>query len=364
MSLSSNINIFKSIVRNIDTSGYSFVFIFHLSENNHPYLKYWLQHVDNLGVVSIPYSELPNVRFSIEKTTKVYTPALNEIPNCIFQICQDNSDKKIVLVEIGGYSAQVAHLLDNVVLAVEDTNQGHWNFENNTDKLTFPVVSMAQAHLKKLEDHLIGDSIVYSTQMLLRKYFKQDYVLGKRVLVLSYGGIGSSVCKSLKALKADVSVYDIDPLKQAQAYFEGFRIVKKIDALSTANIIIGCSGKQSIKFNELRFINNGALLVSGSSKQVEFPYDKIKEHIVRNQGVELDEVKVAGKNFFIAYKGQPINFLHDSALGDIFEIQMSLLCSCIEYGLKSKLKPGIYNIPIEYQRAIAKQYVERKISRI
>ena len=205
------------------------------------------------------------------------------------------------------------------------------NFENNTDKLTFPVVSMAQAHLKKLEDHLIGDSIVYSTQMLLRKYFKQDYVLGKRVLVLSYGGIGSSVCKSLKALKADVSVYDIDPLKQAQAYFEGFRIVKKIDALS---------------------------------KQVEFPYDKIKEHIVRNQGVELDEVKVAGKNFFIAYKGQPINFLHDSALGDIFEIQMSLLCSCIEYGLKSKLKPGIYNIPIEYQRAIAKQYVERKISRI
>jgi len=361
---SNTLSIFKFTICNLNSSGFSFLFIFHLSENNHPYLKYWIQHVDSLGVISIPYSELKNVVFSIEKLTKVYRPALDDIPNTILDICKKNSEKKIVLVEIGGYSSQVAHLLNNVALAVEDTNQGHWNFENNTAKLGFPVVSMAQAHLKKLEDHLIGDSIVYSTQMLLRKYFRQDYILGKRVLVLAYGGIGSAVCKTLKALKADVNVYDIDSLKQAQAYLEGFRIVKKLDALSKSDIIIGCSGKQSIKFDELKFIKNGALLVSGSSKQVEFPYDIMEKYIRRNRGDEIEEVRLAGKKFFIVYKGQPINFLHDSALGDIFDIQMSLLCSCVDYGLKSNLKPGIYNIPIEYQRVIAKQYVERKISRI
>ena len=363
MFLSRNISIFKSTVLSLNSSGYSFLFIFHLSENNHSYLRYWIQHVDSLGVISIPYSELKNVAFSIEKLTKIYRPTLDEIPDTILDICKKNSEKKIVLVEIGGYSAQVAHLLNNVVLAVEDTNQGHWNFESNAHKLSFPVVSMAQTHLKRLENYLIGDSIVYSTQILLRKYFRQDYILGKRVLVLSYGGIGSAVCKALKALNADVSVYDIDPLKQAKAYFEGFRIVRRLDALSKADIVIGCSGKRSVEFDELRFINNGAILVSGSSKQVEFPYDKIKECIVRNQGIELEEVKVAGKKFFIAYKGQPINFLHDSALGDIFDLQMSLLCSCVKYGLKSRLKPGIYNIPLEYQRIIAQKYVERKISK-
>lgn len=361
-SSSSQGHIFNSFIETVDFSKYCFLFTFHLSENNHYYLKSWLTKVDNLGVISIPYSEVSGVKRSIEKVAKVYTPKLDEIPNKILQICNDNPGKKIILVEIGGYSSSIAHLLKNVVLAVEDTNQGHWSFEDKADKLTFPVVSMAQAYLKNFESHLIGTSIVYSIQALLRKYFKQDYILGKRILVLSYGGIGSSVCETLKALRANVGVYDIDPLKQAKAYLDGFRIVEKTDALKKADIIIGCSGKQSVKFKELSLIKNGALLVSGSSKQIEFPYEGLKKYIVKNHNEEFEEIKLKRKRFFIAYKGQPINFLHDSALGDVFDIQMGLLISCVKYGLESNLTPGIYDIPISYQADIAKQYIKKKVS--
>lgn len=354
--------IFDSLIKDPKFSAYYFLFTFHLSENNRYYLKSWLKKTNNLGVISIPYSEVDSVKKSIEKVAKVYTPKLEEIPNKILEICNENSKKKIILVEIGGYSSRIAHLLKNVVLAVEDTNQGHWNFEDNADKLTFPVVSMAEAYLKNFENHLIGTSIVYSTQALLRKHFNQDYILGKRILVLSYGGIGSSVCETLKALRANVGVYDIDPLKQAKAYVDGFRIVDKIDALKKADIIIGCSGKQSIKLEELSLIKNGALLVSGSSKQIEFPYEEIKKHIVANHTEEIEEIKIKRKKFFIAYKGQPINFLHDSALGDVFDVQMSLLISCVKYGIESNLERGIYNIPISYQTNIARQYVKKKIS--
>lgn len=360
MKINSRLRIFNKILNSFDSKKYYYLFVFHLSQNNHKYLKVWLEKKRGLGVISIPYSEVPSVLTSIESITRVYRPKLENIPQTIQDICSANSDKKIILVEIGGYSATVSNKLNNIILAVEDTNQGHWNFEQNIDKLSYPVVSMAQAELKNLENHLIGESIVYSVQTLLRDHFNFDYILGKKILVLSYGGIGSAVCKTLQSLKAQVGVYDINPIRQTQAYVEGFRVVDKNKALKNADIIIGCTGKESLAPKDIQVIKNRAILISGSSKQIEFPYEHIKRYVIANHRNEIEEIQYGNKHFYIAYKGQPINFLHDSSLGDIFDLQMSLLCSCVKFGLKKKLQPGIYTIPPEEQKVLAEMYLSDK----
>ena len=89
-------------------NGYGYIFVFHLSKNNWSYLKEWVKNVPVLGIISIPYSEQPAVKSDLEKLVPMYSPILNDIPDVIRSVCNQHLDKKIILVEIGGYSSTVA----------------------------------------------------------------------------------------------------------------------------------------------------------------------------------------------------------------------------------------------------------------
>lgn len=357
------LKIFNKVLSTLRIDDHHFLFVFHLSRNNHLYLRQWLKKFSNLGVISIPYSEITEVGIDIEKVTTLFRPKLNEISELILEICNKHKDKKIISIEIGGYSAEIADKLKNVKLVIEDTNQGYWNFTNHKHKLNFPVVSISQTEVKKLENILIGQSIVYSTETLLRKHFHQDFLAGKNVFVISYGGIGYAVCKALQARQAKVLVYDRDSIKMSMAYLDGFRIVEKRTGLENADIVIGCSGNRSLKMSDLRLLRNGALLISGSSKQIEFPYEELTSFIKhKSEDEEIEFADYEGKKFYIAYKGQPINFLHDSALSDVFDLQMSLLLQSVKYGLTNKLENKIYMLPLEYQYPLTEIYIKDKLN--
>ncbi len=361
MLLRPRIDIFTKAAKKLPKVDAYFLFIFHFSRNNYPYLKYWLEHFKSLGVISIPYSEIPEIKKGINKLTKVYSPKnLQEIPKLIFKICRTHKNKKIILVEIGGYSAEISDKLKNVILAVEDTNRGHWQFKENENKLGYPVVSMARTRLKSLENELIGKSITYSIETILRDNFNLDYLVGKKVLVISYGGIGSAAARALSFNKSAVAIYDKNNLKMAQAFVDGFQIASKKNALRAADIVVGCSGHQSLTISDLKNIKDGALLVSGSSRQVEFPYEQMQKY-KKSRSDQIESYKVNGKNIYLAYKGQPINFFHDSSLGDVFDLQMALLISCVRFGLVNKLENKIYDIPEEYQDNLVKDFVDKVI---
>jgi len=70
------------------------------------------------------------VKKRLSEITTIYEVSnYRKIPNLIRNICEENTDKEIILIEIGGYSATISKYLKNVVLAVEDTNQGYWRFK-------------------------------------------------------------------------------------------------------------------------------------------------------------------------------------------------------------------------------------------
>jgi adenosylhomocysteinase len=80
--------------------------------------------------------------------------------------------RSLVAIDIGGYFASaVEHLAANAPLAgvVEDTENGHQRYERRLPTpFPCPVFSVARSPLKNAEDYLIGHSVVFSTEGLMR----------------------------------------------------------------------------------------------------------------------------------------------------------------------------------------------------
>lgn len=80
--------------------------------------------------------------------------------------------ESVVLLDVGGYFAPsldaVCERFSGTVLGVvEDTENGHRRYAER-DKLPCPVVSVARSPLKDPEDFLVGQSVVFSAEALLR----------------------------------------------------------------------------------------------------------------------------------------------------------------------------------------------------
>jgi S-adenosylhomocysteine hydrolase/ADP-ribose pyrophosphatase YjhB (NUDIX family) len=322
------------------------------------YIESWLKNFPNLGVISIPYSEIEEVRENVSKYAKVYSPKETaEIPNLIVDICNNNMGKKICLIEIGGYSSLIKNPPANIVGAVEDTNQGHWGFKKVEPKLSYPVVSIAQTNLKKIENKFVGSSVAYSLEKFLRDYFHRDLITVKNVLVVGYGEIGRGTARKIKSSMANVFVYDSDPVNTMLARLDGFNITDRISAISQADIIIGASGQESLQMSDIVYLKNNVLLVSASSKQVEFPVDQLESQVISRDD-HISSYKSKNGLFYIAYGGFPINFMDDSAFGEIFDIVMASLLVSADYLLESSLVSRVYDLDLRLQQDVVRKYFE------
>lgn len=267
---------FKQSLHRLPIDHY-YLMVFHLSQNNLGYLLEWAQTLPLLGVISIPYSENAEVKATLSKYTTVYSPSLEQIPNRIVDITRQNRDKKIILIEIGGYSVLVADKLPNVVLSVEDTTRGHVRFQENEQKLHYPVVSIARTAGKKLEDDAVGKAIAMSTKLTLAQMGRD--IADEQIIILGYGGIGRGAARHLSAQCAKVEVYDPDVDTNQRASIDGFNGSDRSQGIARATVIIGCSGYQSVQISDMERFSDEVVLISGSSRQVEFPYSDFQPYL-------------------------------------------------------------------------------------
>lgn len=350
--------VFNYYARKIEKRNVHFLFVIHLTRTIEVYIKDWLENFPSIGIISIPYSEIPEVKERLGKQTKIYSPKdVSEIPGLIFEICCSHLDKKICMVEIGGYSALMDRIPDNIVGSIEDTNQGYWNFKKYESKLKFPVISIAQTNLKNIENKFLGTSISYSLEKFVRNHFHRDLIAIKNILVIGYGKIGRGTALKLKSTLANVYVYDSDPVNTMLAKVDGFNITDRISAIAQADIIIGATGQRSLQMSDVDYLKNNVLLASASSKQVEFPMDELAAQVV-HESKYLNSYKNKNGTFHIAYNGFPINFIDDSAFGEIFDIVMSSLLVATDNLLGSNLLPRVYDLETRLQQEIVRKYFE------
>lgn len=340
----------SSFVRSAPPSGCRSIIITHVLPTAEKYIEE-VNHVFPISlIIAIPYSSDPAIIGNLQqKGFLVYRPSTSEevflrAGPLIEEFLQ--KDKSPLLVqEVGGYLAGYTSILaryENFMGIVEDTNNGHWRYVN-AGAHRVPIVSMALSPIKDIEDTVIGDAVVYSLERFCREEF-HSILQGTRSGVIGYGKIGVSTAIALKGRESCVSIYDIDPTKWIRAKFEGYRTLPLHKLLEESEILIGCSGKTSVRKEDVHKIRHNAILVSASSKQEEFDLEAFSEECSFEDLSPMIRryTQKDGREFYLLNKGAPINFRDRSILGFILDMIYSELFLCMKLISENTLSPGLH----------------------
>jgi adenosylhomocysteinase len=262
-----------------------------------------------------------------------------------------------VLLDVGGYFAPVLGALcdrfsGRILGVVEDTENGHRRYLE-LGKPPCPVFSVARSPLKQPEDHLVGQSIVFSTEALMRT---RGHILpGRQACVIGYGKLGSSIARTLHAKGVRVTVYDADPIRATQALAHGFHVAPSLTtALATAGMVMCATGNLALCGDDFTALANGAYLASVTSSEDELElgalagtYEQtlVAEHVTRYHTV--------GQFFYVLAGGNAVNFLHGASVGAfIFLVQAEILAAAARC-TAGDIEPGYHEMPEADRRRIA-----------
>jgi S-adenosylhomocysteine hydrolase len=326
-------------------------------------------------VISIVYSNhQPTVDALRAKGYNVFVPPSieymkTELWKKVVETIQASASP-FIFQEVGGYMAEWTHELakcQGFKGCVEDTKGGLWRYQAaaNASGLKVPILSMADTALKRVEDSLIGDACVYSLEKVLRTQLA-SILDGLRCGVVGWGNIGKSCATAFEGRNAVVSVYDINPVINMLAYGRGFYPMPLAQLLAESDIVMGCSGRRSIRVADINDIKNGSILCSASSKDIEIDLRgfanlcDIADLTPTGVGlcpIEKYTVRETGKHFYILKNGTPIDFLDMPLQGAILDCTFSELFVCMRELSTNPHAPGILELADALQLSVAQKWL-------
>jgi S-adenosylhomocysteine hydrolase len=241
----------------------------------------------------------------------------------------NNGKQKGLLIDDGGKAIKLLHKsfpeLTKHFTCVELTSRGYHALKQIP--LETPVINVARSEAKTIyESPLIAESMVNELLKSLNNWNNVFKLRGKDVLLLGYGFIGENVFEQLNKHGFNAVIYDSNPDKIRRAQEQQLSTIEnRSEALSNADIVIGCSGSLSIPDNELQNIQEGALLVNMASTDTEFAAWNLRKQgqVVHERKLASDrssksssplpwrslyKVNVGNANFYLANGGFPIDF--------------------------------------------------------
>ncbi|GAA2129622.1 adenosylhomocysteinase [Kitasatospora kazusensis] len=263
----------------------------------------------------------------------------------------------LALLDVGGYFAPVLFDLHGrfsgqLLGVIEDTENGHCRYAE-LDKPPCPVVSVARSPLKDPEDFLVGQSVVFSTEALMRG--RGDILHGRPALVIGFGKLGSSIARLLHAKGVQVTVYDIDPVRRTQALSQGFAVARdRESALTGAGLVLCATGAVSLRGEDFPHLRNGAYVSTVTSSEDELELAGLPEVYTRaTVGDHVTRYQTTGHYFYLLNGGNAVNFLHGASVGPfIFLVQAEILAG-IRMLARGDLDPGMHEVSAIDRAAIA-----------
>jgi adenosylhomocysteinase len=265
--------------------------------------------------------------------------------------------ERVALLDVGGYFAPClvylcARFSGHIAGVVEDTENGHRRYAG-VGKLPCPVFSVARSPLKHPEDFLVGQSVVFSGEALVRG--RGDIFPGREACVVGFGKLGSSIARTLHAKHVRVTVYDEDPVRLTQALAQGFRVATSLpEALSGAGIVWCATGNLSLRAEDFRQLPNGAYVASVTSSEDELELDSLQDSYDRAVvAPHVTRYSVIGHYFYVLAGGNAVNFLHGASVGTfIFLIQAEIIAALRQLA-EDVREGGIHEVSDPDRRDIA-----------
>ncbi|MBE9215986.1 adenosylhomocysteinase [Plectonema cf. radiosum LEGE 06105] len=281
--------------------------------------------------------------------------ALDHRPNIIID---DGSDVVATLVK------ERQHQLSDIIGTTEETTTGIVRLRAmlNDGVLTFPAMNVNDADTKHFFDNRYGtgqstlDGIIRATNILLA---------GKCIVVAGYGWCGKGCALRARGMGGNVIVTEIDPIRAIEAVMDGFRVLPMAEAAPQGDLFITVTGnKHVIRPEHFDVMKDGAIVCNSGHFDIEIDLKSLgaKATDVKDVRPFTQEYKLpSGKSVVVLGEGRLINLSaaegHPSAVMDMSFANQALGCEYLAKN-KGKLEPGLYSIPEEVDKEIARLKLE------
>ncbi|MET8048527.1 adenosylhomocysteinase [Streptosporangium sp. NPDC005286] len=268
----------------------------------------------------------------------------------------------LLLLDIGGYFAAslevaCAQFSGRIRGVVEDTENGLQRYLA-LEKLPCPVYSVARSPLKEPEDHLVGHSIVFSTEALIRS--RGDILGSLDACVIGYGKLGGSIARMLHAKNVRVTVYDDDPVKRVQARSHGFHVpVTRAEAIRGCGLIVCATGNLALRHEDFTALPNGAYIASVTSSEDELELTALTPLYRRAEvGPHVTRYSTTGHYFYVLADGNAVNFLHGATVGPYIHLVQAEILAVTALLTSDDHAPGLHELTIDARQVIAEIWLD------
>jgi adenosylhomocysteinase len=268
------------------------------------------------------------------------------------------------IIDDGADLITIAHttrteVLGNIKAANEETTTGVTRLKAMAadGTLKFPVLDVNDAKMKFLFDNRYGtgqsafDGWMNSSNLL---------VAGKTTVVAGYGWCGKGIAMRAKGLGACVIVTEVDPVKAIEAKMDGFRVMRMIDAVKEADIIMTVTGcKDILTAEHFKAMKDGCVIGNVGHFDNEINKNDLQalsESCIRVREF-IDEYKMAdGRRIYLIAEGRLMNLAagqgHPS---EIMDMSFATQALGIEYMTKNyqDMEPVVHRVPDDIDSKIA-----------
>ncbi|MFN2485199.1 MAG: adenosylhomocysteinase [Acidimicrobiia bacterium] len=224
--------------------------------------------------------------------------------------------------------------------------------------LRLPVVAVNDSDTKHLFDNRYGtgqsamDGIIRATNMLMA---------GATVAVIGYGDCGRGVAVRAEGMGAKVVVVEVDPIRALAAAMDGHRVLTADDAARVADVVITVTGnKHVLRRQHFDQMKDGVVLANAGHFDVEIDLEVLGEMArdrrpVRNN---LEEYELAdGRRVLVVAEGRLVNLgAAEGHPADVMDMSFANQALAAEWLAQraGQLEPGIYTLPVELDREVAR----------
>ena len=260
--------------------------------------------------------------------------------------------------------------LSRVIGGTEETTTGVHRLRAmaKQGKLKYPIVAVNDAKVKSDFDNVYGtgqsslDGILRATNVLLA---------GKNLVVAGYGHCGRGLADRARGMGANIVVCEVDPLNGLRAAMDGFRVMPMIEASAIGDIFITATGsKDVITAKHMKRMKDGAILCNTGHFNVEISVKDLERLTKKKREIRANNTEHTlqnGRRLYLLAEGRLVNLGaaegHPSEVMDMsFATQFLSLIYLSEKG--RDLQPGVYEVPQEYEKQIARTKLETMGMRI
>ena len=185
-------------------------------------------------------------------------------------------------------------------------------------------------------------------------------VAGKHVVVSGYGWCGKGVSLRAKGMGAKVIVTETDPIRALEAVMDGYEVMPMREAAKIGDMFItvtGCSG--IITPEHFETMKDGAILSNAGHFDVEVDIAALEKLAVKKYDARHNiqgYVLPSGKTLFVIAEGRLVNLAaadgHPAEIMDMSFAVQALSCRWLAQH-RDEVRPGLYPVPREIDRAVA-----------